>query len=202
MIKIMPNDFFCRLEDIPCRRVALARGALVFQRGDRVRDFYRVLDGEVHLLRRQPDGAAFILQRAHAGDVLAEASVGTPVFHCGAEAVTRAQLAVWPAARVRRLIETDQGAAAGYSRHLARQLRAARMRAEILSLRRVAERLDAWLAWHDGVLPETGQMAALARDLNVSAEALYREMARRRKRQARPGGQRKRHEETAMRKQA
>lgn len=180
MIAIMPNEFFQRLGEIPSKRITLERGALLFQRGDPVRGFHRVLAGEVHLLRRQLDGAAFVLQRAQAGDVLAEASLNTRAFHCAAEAVVRSQLAVWPARDVRRLVERDKGAAAGYALHLATQLRAARMRAEILSLRRVSDRLDAWLAWHDGRMPEKGRMARLAHDLNVSAEALYRELARRR----------------------
>ncbi len=154
---------------------------MLFQRGDRVRWFYRVLGGEVHLLRRQPDGAAFILQRAGAGDVLAEASVSSRAYHCAAEAVTTSELMVWPIAQVRRMIENDRAAAAGYAQHLAANLRSARMRGEILSLRRVSDRLDAWLAWHDGQLPQKGQVARLAHDINVSAEALYREIARRRK---------------------
>ena len=179
MIAIMSNAFFRRLGEIPHSTRNVARGAQVFERDDPVRHFARVRSGEVHLLRRQLDGAGFILQRARAGDVLAEASVNTPRYHCAAEAVADSVLEIWPIAAVRRLLREDHAAAEGYALHLAAQLRRERMRAEILSLRRVGERLDAWLAWHDGALPARGERVQLARDLNVSAEALYRELARR-----------------------
>ena len=176
----MGNAFFRRLEGLARQTRRVAKGALVFERGDPVEGFVRVLSGEVHLLRRQVDGAGFVLQRAGAGDILAEASISTARYHCAAEAVADSVLAIWPAGRVRRLLEEDHRAAEGYALHLAAQLRKERMRAEILSLRRVGDRLDAWLAWHDGELPEKGGLARLAGDLNVSPPALYRELARRR----------------------
>lgn len=176
----MENMFFRRLDELSRRTRSVARGALVFERGDPVNGFVRVLSGEVHLLRRQADGAGFVLQRAGAGDILAEASISTARYHCAAEAVADSVLAIWPAGRVRALLQEDHRAAEGYALHLAAQLRKERMRAEILSLRRVGDRLDAWLAWHDGKMPKKGGLARLAGDLNVSAPALYRELARRR----------------------
>ena len=69
-------------------------------------------------------------------------------------------------------------------------IQAARQRAEILALPRLADRLDAWLALGDGVLPPRGRRRELAAELGVTPEALYRELARRRARTApltRPG---------------
>jgi hypothetical protein len=40
-------------------------------------------------------------------------------------------------------------------------------------------RLEAWLAWNDGVLPTKGAWKHLAEELGVSPEALYREITRR-----------------------
>jgi hypothetical protein len=57
------------------------------------------------------------------------------------------------------------------------------MRSEIRTLRTVAERLDAWLGVI-GTLPERGSWTALAAELGVSREALYREMRRRRQAEA------------------
>lgn len=185
MIAIMQNVFFQQLGNIPSKIVRLEKGALLFERADPVRDFHRVVRGEVHLLRRQLDGASFVLQRAGTGDIVAEASLSSSKYHCAAEVVTAGAVEIWSAEHVRRMLQRDSIAAEGYALHLASQLRDARMRAEILSQRRVGERLDAWLAWHDGQLPQKGRLARLAHDLNVSAEALYRELARRR---ATPGG--------------
>ena len=195
MIVIMPNVFFQQLRNIPSRIVHLKRGALVFERGDPVKGFHRVVQGKVHLLRRQIDGATFILQRAGEGDILAEASLSTSSYHCAAEVLEAGQLEIWPAETVRRLLQQDLRAAEGFTLHLAAQLRNTRMRAEILSLRRVGERLDAWLAWHDGKLPAKGNWQGIARDIGVSSEALYRELGQRRKKMQ-PGknkGDRKNH---------
>jgi hypothetical protein len=49
---------------------------------------------------------------------------------------------------------------------------------EVVSLKTVAERLDAYLAL-GGELPPKGQLVHLASELNVSPEALYRELSRR-----------------------
>jgi hypothetical protein len=48
-----------------------------------------------------------------------------------------------------------------------------------LSLRSVADRLDAWLGEGHG-LPPPGRMQALVADPGVTREALYRELSRRR----------------------
>lgn len=63
--------------------------------------------------------------------------------------------------------------------NLARTVQAARVRAEIRSLPKVAERLDAWLD-EGHVLPTKGRWQDLAAELGVSREALYRELAQRR----------------------
>jgi len=180
MIKIMPNIFFHALENLPSREIALPKGTLLFDRSDQVTGFYRVLEGKVHLLRQQMDGATFILQRAHAGDILAEASMTTAKFHCAAEAIIPSKVKMWPVDAVRTLVAQNGTAALGYARHLAGQLRGARLRAEIVSLRKVSDRLDAWLAWHDNRMPPKGSLYHLASEINVSPEALYRELANRR----------------------
>jgi hypothetical protein len=55
----------------------------------------------------------------------------------------------------------------------------ARAQVEIVSLKKVSERLDAWLAL-SGDLPPKGQWHRLASEIGVTPEALYREIARRR----------------------
>jgi len=56
----------------------------------------------------------------------------------------------------------------------------ARVRAEIRSLPTVAARLDVWLA-EGNELPSKGHWQTVAAELSVTREALYRELARRRK---------------------
>lgn len=44
-----------------------------------------------------------------------------------------------------------------WANHLAQELQRARLRSEILSLKTVAARLDAWIAWNCGHSPEKGE---------------------------------------------
>lgn len=64
---------------------------------------------------------------------------------------------------------------------MSRQLQAARKRAELVSLRTVGERLDAWLAWSVAGMPAKGGWEDVAGEIGVSPEALYREMSVRRR---------------------
>ena len=80
---------------------------------------------------------------------------------------------------MQQLFFTDQDFAEAWAAHLAGEVRNARLRAEILTLKTVSERLDAWLADRDH-LPEKGNWKAVAQEIGTSPEALYREIARRR----------------------
>ncbi|MCP4184697.1 MAG: hypothetical protein GY761_15500 [Hyphomicrobiales bacterium] len=46
-------------------------------------------------------------------------------------------------------------------------------------MKKVSERLDAWLDWYSGELPHKGEWKEVAAEIGVSPEALYRELASR-----------------------
>jgi hypothetical protein len=52
-----------------------------------------------------------------------------------------------------------------------------RSRAELLSLKKVSDRFEAWLELRGCVMPEKGQWVSVAREIGVSPEALYRYLA-------------------------
>jgi CRP-like cAMP-binding protein len=83
-------------------------------------------------------------------------------------------------AEFRRYLRSSPEFADVWIRHLAHELQIARLHAEILSLRTVAERLDACVGWRGGVLPQKGEWRTIAHEIGVSPEALYRELAKRR----------------------
>ena len=178
---IMQQPFLALLSTLPHQQVTLQAGELLFQQYDPVERAYAVQTGLVHLLRRQEDGAEFLLQRAGPGALIAEASVLSTRYHCAAEAVEDSVLTSWARTDIRALLQRDGTAALAYAAHLAGEVRTARLRAEIASLKRVADRLDAWLAWHEDGLPDKGAWHHVAREISVSPEALYREIARRRR---------------------
>jgi len=158
----------------------LVPGAYLFHRDEPVAALYIVVEGEVQLTRHQEGGGAIILQRAGPGDILAEASVFSPRYHCDGVARTGAVVQSLGKAKFLDRFRNDPEFAEAWASHLAREVQATRFRSEILTLRTVAERLDAWLAWH-GNLPRKGEWVQFAFQVGVSPEALYREMARRRK---------------------
>jgi CRP-like cAMP-binding protein len=179
MITIM-SDLVARLKSICASTKSFDQGGSVFHQGDPIHSLYVVMSGTVHLVRHRADGAATVLQRCTAGHILAEASVYSDTYHCDAVSVSAVSVSIVPVAEFKRLLAADIAFATLWSAHLARELQATRKRAEIVSLRTVRARLDAWLAWNEGVLPPKGVWKQLADDIGVSPEALYREVARRR----------------------
>jgi CRP-like cAMP-binding protein len=139
-----------------------------------------VRGGTIHLVRYHEDGSALILQRARAGSILAEASVYSARYHCDARAETSAT--TWAVSRhdLRTALAESPEFSEAWASHLAHEVQRARLQAEILSLKTVASRLSAWIAW-SGALPEKGQWSLLAQEIGVSPEALYREIANRRR---------------------
>lgn len=179
MIAIMSNHLQTFFEGIHGQALAFVAGEHVFQLGDAVRLIHFVQCGSIFLIRHQADGAALVLQRAVASSVLAEASLFSDRYHCAAEAQTAAK--TWAVSRRefrKRLAESSE-LALMWSQYLAQEVQRARLHAEIVSLKTVAARVNAWVAWN-GPLPEKGQWTRIADQIGVSPEALYRELGRRR----------------------
>jgi CRP/FNR family transcriptional regulator, dissimilatory nitrate respiration regulator len=179
MIAIMFDDLEPLLQDLAGRELAVDQDELVFRQGDPVRQLFFVTAGAVHLVRHQESGAPIVLQRAGPGAILAEASLYSETYHCDAVAVAQSHLwAVAKPALLARMAQRPELAAA-LIRRFAHELQNARFHAELLAMKTVAARLDAWLGWR-GALPPKGDRLRLAAELGVSPEALYREIARRR----------------------
>lgn len=158
--------------------LACAKGKTLFHTGDPVRFMHRVVDGRVDLVRHSEDGSRMILQRAVAGQVLAEASAYAVAYHCDGVAEEASRVEVVPLRSFLKRLDGDPKLARAWTARLAHALQGARTNAEIRSLRTVALRLDAWL---DGGnrLPPKGHWQDLAQILGVTREALYRELATR-----------------------
>ena len=157
----------------------LEQGEMLFYAGDPANQIALVRKGVMHLLRNNSAGATVILQAAHPGEVLAEASAYSKVHHCGGVAAQAAVVSLLPIAVFRRRLKENPQLAETWSAHLAQSVQSARMLAEIRTLRTVAERVDVWLG-QGGTLPSKGSWQNLASELGVTREALYRELGRRR----------------------
>ena len=86
--------------------------------------------------------------------------------------------------KIRALLLRSPEFSEAWARHLAHEAQKARLKAEILSLKTVAARLDAWIISNDGHVPGKGEWKAVASQIGVSPEALYREIAKHRSNRA------------------
>ncbi|MEO9895956.1 MAG: Crp/Fnr family transcriptional regulator [Paracoccaceae bacterium] len=175
MIFIMPN-WFDIFEDVPTRKIA--KDAAVFRQKDRVQFMFLVRSGAIVLERPMADGVRLILHTATAGMALAEASLFAETYHCDAVARSNAEVVSLPRAAFLDAIRRSPDVALSLIETHAKEVQTQRARIEILRLRRVADRLDAWLDFHGK--PSKGEWINVAEQIGVSPPALYRELARRR----------------------
>ena len=188
MIAIMSASPAELLSKLKGRDANIAAGEIVFRAGDPVVSLFLVKAGMVRLVRTLPHGSELTLQRAGAGAILAEASLFADRYHCDAVASEHSMLRVVPLREVKAALMGDSALALTLARDLSVEVQRLRAHAEILSLKTVAERLDAWRALNGGSMPAKGGWRQLASDIAVTPEALYRELAVRRSRARRRRG--------------
>lgn len=179
MILIM-SQLLTAISRLPAKDLRLSAGQTLFCQGDRIRSLYLIETGLVHLIRHQADGSATVMQRARHGTILAEASLFSERYHCDAIVIAPTSARIFEAALMRREMAADPSLAQAWAAHLAREVQRTRIRAEILAMKTVRERLDAWIAICNEPLPQKGERRSLADELGITPEALYREIARRR----------------------
>jgi CRP-like cAMP-binding protein len=180
MIAIMFPSHVAQLLRSCERDVSFRDGEPVFFAGEAVRFLFVVREGGVQLLRRHPDGDAVVLQRVQPGGLVAEASLFAQAYHCEAVAQGPTRLARIAKATVLEDHLQQPEWLRAFAAHLASEVQRARGRAELMSFRKVGDRIDAWLALSGSVMPGRGDWVDWARELGVTPEALYRELARRR----------------------
>lgn len=156
---------------------SLERGASVFRRDDRVLNAYYVREGAVVLVRALADGGTLTLHQAQPGSLLADASLFAERYHCDAICDAPTRIAVLPRADAVNALENNGLALVALSKS-AQEVQALRARLEVMRLKTLRARLDAFLDLHGA--PETGGWVRVADWLGVTPAALYRELARRR----------------------
>lgn len=164
-------------DDAPERTIET--GGVLFRRDDPIRSLFFVRVGAVDLERPMMDGTALTLHRACEDTLVAEASLFAEYYHCDAIAKTRTVVAYLKRKDLLESLANKPEAALDLIKAQSHELQNQRARVEILRLRRVADRLDAWLELH-GQQAVTG-WKRVAEEIGVSAPALYRELARRRR---------------------
>ena len=176
MIAIM-SEWRSLFDGAPSRM--LAPGETVFAREQPVRSIYMVVTGTVALERPMADGTALTLYLAREGALLAEASLFADCYHCDAVARETARVAMLPKSSLLAALRAAPDMAIDMFAQAAHEVQRQRSRIEILRLRRVSDRLDAWLELYGE--PSRGEWTRVADGIGVTPPALYRELSRRRK---------------------
>jgi|JI9StandDraft_2_1071091.scaffolds.fasta_scaffold14658_1 CRP-like cAMP-binding protein len=159
----------------PCELRSFERGQRLFETGRRPTWMHFVSDGEVVLQRMGEDGELVVLQRTRHG-FIGEASLHAERYHCDAVVVANAQVARVPRQALRDALRADAGFALRWIGMLNQEVRRLRQQCERLSLKTVEARLLHWLRTDDATsgLSPSGGLKALAQELGVTHEALYR----------------------------
>lgn len=158
-----------------CESVDLARGALLFHAGRRPLHMHHVDAGEVALQRAGADGALLVLQRVQRGWV-AEASLESERYHCDAVALAPSRITRLPRLALREALKADPAFAMRWVSMLNHEVRRLRQQCERLSLNTVQARVLHLIETEGGRdgLPVGAGLKALAREIGVTHEALYR----------------------------
>lgn len=160
----------------------LTPGQALFQAGSRTTGLYQVLRGTVRLVRTDRSGREAVLQRASAGDILAEASLFSSTYHCDAIATTVAIVRLYPKAVLLAELQRDPKIAQSFAAMLAHQIMTLRTRLERRSIHSARDRVRHFFTLNVGPDGRTvnlpGTLKELAADLGLTHEALYRTLAR------------------------
>jgi len=174
---IMFSELYLSLAKFTARSMTIAEGGYLFHIEDPVLSLFLVERGQLALVRDQEDGSTVLLNRLPTGAIVAEASLYSGRYHCSCVAEKSSRLLGLPIALIRKHLTDDRDMSRLWAAYLATELQKTRSRCEILSRNKVSERLLGWRAWN-GPLPPKGRWKALAAEIGVSPEALYREISR------------------------
>lgn len=179
MIEIM-SDHWLHFFD-GARKRTLDAGETLFRRGDQVEWAFLISDGRLFLQRALQDGGVLTLHTANTGGLVAEASLFADRYHCDAVTDIATTVSMIPKAKLVAHLEnvasSDRLSIKAFV-STAREVQNLRTRIEVMRLRKVADRLDAYLELYGP--PESGGWVRVADWIGVTPPALYRELAERR----------------------
>jgi CRP-like cAMP-binding protein len=160
----------------------LRAGQTLFRSGGETVGLYEVVEGKVRLVRFDRNGREAVLQLASAGDILAEASLFSAIYHCDAIASTQAMVRLYPNAMLLAELKLDPKLLEAFAAVLAQQVMTLRARLERRNVHSARDRVRHYLAVNVGPDRRTvalpGTLKELAADLGLTHEAMYRTLAR------------------------
>ncbi len=124
----------------------LERGEILFHEGERTEAFFAVLEGQLKLVRYSPRGKELLLHLVHSGQSFAEAALfGEGTYPATAVAIDPSQLWCWPRRRFEDLLRHSPDLALALLGSVSLWTRRLAVKLELLTQRRVEERLAVYL---------------------------------------------------------
>lgn len=163
------------------QRRKLAADEPLFHAGDKVSGIIEVISGRLRMVRHTIEGRAVVMHTSGAGDLFADASLFSDVYHCDGVAVVASEVAIFEKDAVLAALRADPDLATQFMAAQAQQVQRLRTRLEQRNIRSARERLIHYLllsAEDDGstILLE-GTLKDLAAELGLTHEVLYRTLA-------------------------
>ncbi|MBI3434382.1 MAG: Crp/Fnr family transcriptional regulator [Proteobacteria bacterium] len=156
----------------------LSQGGLLFQQGEQPRDIYYLLAGDIQIVRHASNGEIVVVHRVHGG-FFAEASLEFPRYHSDAFAFTDCVVLAIPLSVYGDALDNNAAFRRAHFVAQAREIRKLRSRIERLALPTARARLVHYIVTEgvDGSVELDQPLKALAGELNLSHEALYRTLS-------------------------
>lgn len=159
----------------------LKAGEALFRIDTPTAGLFEVIKGKIKLVRVEPSGREAILHIAAAGDIVAEASLFSPAYHCDAIATVDSVVRLYPKGLVLAAFNRDAKAAHAFMGMLARQIMDLRTRLEQRNIHSARDRVRRYLTLNVGpdgrTVTLSGTLKDLAGELGLAHEVLYRTLA-------------------------
>jgi CRP/FNR family transcriptional regulator, dissimilatory nitrate respiration regulator len=163
---------------LPYRSHWLEEGQLLFSTGQRPARLFLVTDGCVRLVRPSRTGVYDVMQRARAGEWLAESSLFSDRYHCNAVAQASAKAVSVSKRELLNSFRDDPSRGLTFCELLADHLRRLRAMHEIVRIRGARDRVLQWLLLNASGKPATLQLdqswTEIADEIALTREAVYR----------------------------
>lgn len=151
----------------------------IFRQGDPTRFLHILRSGRVSLARVLQDGTLVTIHVAEPGETFAEAALFSETHHCDCIADEPSTVAVLPKEALLALMAADAAFATAFVRLLSRQVHDLRNRLAFRNIKSARDRVLTWLALaaKDGVVSPGRPLKAIASEIGLAPEVLYRTLA-------------------------
>ncbi len=130
---------------------ALAKGEVLFHEGDAAPAMFALVSGKLKLVRYSPNGKEVLLHLVHPAQTFAEAALfGNGTYPATAEAIEKSRVLRLPRTKLIKMIGEDPDLGLAFVASMAQWTRRLAAKIDLLTLRRVEERVAIYLLGRAG----------------------------------------------------